>query len=73
MKRARQHAICVCYENHGEHHIWVFDDKTRVEFFKSLGHTAMNPELAFDWMDAAKVMVKARRDAELLVNELCEG
>jgi len=43
-----------------ERYIFIFTDENRVEVLRQLGRFAMNPELSFDWYDAAVLSQKVR-------------
>lgn len=43
-----------------ERYVIVFDDDQRTEAFRTLGRWAANPELAFDWTNAAVMSLRIR-------------
>ena len=46
---------------HGEEtYLWIFNEPNRAEALRSLGRAASNPELSFNWWDAAKLSQRIR-------------
>lgn len=45
-----------------ERYVFVFDDQSRAETLRSFGRYASNPDLSFNWYDAAILAQKLRRD-----------
>jgi len=45
----------------GERYIFIYDDDNRRSIRQRLGQMAMDPELAFTWVDAAMVASKMRK------------
>ena len=48
----------------GERYIFLFDDDNRSEALRTLGRYASNPDLSFNWYDAAVLSQKIRQTAE---------
>ncbi len=46
-----------------ESHVFIFRDEDRAEVLRTLGRFASNPELNFDWYDAAKLSQRVRGEA----------
>lgn len=44
----------------GERYVFLYDDDSRAEAFKTLGRYAANPDLSFSWYDAAVLGQKVR-------------
>jgi hypothetical protein len=51
-----------------ERYVFLFNDETRAETLRTLGRYASNPEMSFNWYDAAVLSQKVRR-ASNLTNE----
>ena len=49
---------------HGEVYVFLYDDEHRREALRTLGRFATEPELRFDWYDAAKLSARIRKDDE---------
>lgn len=46
-----------------ERYVFLFDDASRADVLRTAGRFASNPELAFDWYDAAVVSQKVNAKA----------
>jgi hypothetical protein len=46
-----------------ERYIFLYDDDRRAETLRTLGRFASNPELSFNWFDAAVLSQKVRKPA----------
>jgi hypothetical protein len=46
-----------------ERYVFFYDDASRAELLRTLGRFASNPELSFDWFDAATLSKKLRGEA----------
>ncbi len=44
-----------------ERYVFMFDDDTRAETLRTLGRYASDPELSFNWYDAAVLSQKVRK------------
>jgi hypothetical protein len=47
-----------------ERYVFFYDDASRAELLRTLGRFASNPELSFDWFDAATLSKKIRAARE---------
>ncbi|MBX3424074.1 MAG: hypothetical protein KF688_00215 [Pirellulales bacterium] len=47
-----------------ERYVFLFEDSQRAEALRTLGRFASNPELSFNWYDAAVLSQKIRTGAE---------
>ncbi|MDO4569545.1 MAG: hypothetical protein Q4D38_04085 [Planctomycetia bacterium] len=45
-----------------ERYVFMYNDETRSETFRTFARFATNPELSFTWYDAAVLSQKIRRD-----------
>lgn len=52
-----------------ERYIFLYDDQHRVETLRTLGRFAANPQLSFNWSDAAVMSKKIREIANSLAAE----
>jgi hypothetical protein len=46
-----------------EHYVFVYDDDSRASLIQALRDDAADPELSFNWFDAAVLTQKAREQA----------
>ena len=51
-----------------ERYVFLYDDASRAETLRTLGHYASNPELSFTWYDAAVLSQKIRQDGHKFVS-----
>lgn len=47
-----------------ERYVFIYDDGNRAETIRHMGRYASNPELAFNWYDAAVLSQKIRRQTQ---------
>lgn len=47
-----------------ERYVFLFDDDNRSEALRTLGRYASNPDLSFNWYDAAVLSQKIRQTAD---------
>jgi hypothetical protein len=50
-----------------EHYVFVYDDESRPTLIDALRDQAADPELGFNWFDAAVLIQKAREQAAIAV------
>ena len=62
MNRFLADRIYVIVEKPGEKYVFTYDDESRPEMLRTLGRYASNPDLSFNWYDAALVSQKIRLD-----------
>ena len=52
---------CMRLVKGAERYVFIFDDAHRAEVLRTLGRFAMNPDLSFDWYDAATLSQRIRQ------------
>jgi hypothetical protein len=51
----------VCLARDGQNYIWFFTDSQRENTKRNIGEMASNPDVDFNWYDAAKVLEQVRQ------------
>lgn len=61
MPASNSHVNLVALVKDGQRYVFVFDEKSISQLMQTLGRYASDPELNFNWYDAALLSQKIRR------------
>ncbi|WP_459555602.1 hypothetical protein [Lacunimicrobium album] len=61
MPTSNSHVNLVALVKDGQRYVFVFDEKSISQLMQTLGRYASDPELNFNWYDAALLSQKIRR------------
>lgn len=64
MNRLDTDIIAMCLAKGADKYVFIYTEPNSGEVLRTIGRFAANPELSFDWFDAAKISKRVREEAK---------